>query len=167
MQYSLKTLMLLAVAMAIVAAFVSKFGGIGLLYGLVLLFVLAIVYCLTRIPLRPALANSLLLCACLMHVSTIYFFYPIAEDWTNEAMYAAADRGYEIQRDEDELHGIALGLGTIIFGYIPIGLFLLFLWLIFFDYWKWTGLTRLLVSLWLLAIPLLVTWLSVRTYSSF
>ncbi len=167
MQFSLKTLMLAAGGIALIAAISSKFGGIGLLYGLVLSDALVILYCFTKLPLRPALANGLLFGAIVLHVVSIYSFFPVAEDWANEAMYAATARGYEMQYEENEMQGFFMGLFVFFFGYLPIVPVFIFLILILLPEWKLTGIKRSMLSRWLLAIPFLTGWFAVYNYTRF
>lgn len=157
--------MIMAGVLAFLAALASKLGGLGLLYGFVLLLAASILFCFTKLPLRPALAYGIVLVAIALHIALIKFFFPIAAEWANEAMYDAAKRGYTIQMDEDEMQEFFLTLFVVVFGYLPAIIVTLGR-ITLLDVYKASGGTRLVLSLWLLILPFLAAWFGIQHYKS-
>lgn len=163
MQYSLKTLIIAAGVLPMLAALVAKLGGLGLLFGLVIILVLIIIYFFTKLPLPHATANCILLGAIFLHITLVNYFFPVAAKWADAVMTVAEARGHKFYVDsqEDGLQGI-----VILLGYLPAICFM-FVRILLFHIWESSGFSRLVLSLWLLLVPFLAAWLTIHHYQSY
>lgn len=163
MQYSLKTLLFATSVLAILAALIIKFGVAGLLGGIVLMLALVICYCLTKLPLPHSVANGILLAALGLHIALINFFFPLVGQWVIEAVRAAEKQGPTIPLYKYESPAQAMYSLMIIVGYLPAFVVLL-VRVLLIHLWECSGLSRLVLSLWLLLIPFLSAWFELHRY---
>jgi hypothetical protein len=165
MQYSLQSLFIVITALAVATGLISQFGWTGVWVFLLLCCLVAIVVTLRRKEVPNSIPTFILLSAIQIHILQIQHFFPVAEDWTCEAMSEAIKRGYEMQMDENDFFILAMIVCNFIYGY-PVMLLSSLIISEIGNYFSMSIRKRLLCSVWLLFLPIISGCCVVAWYQS-